>query len=213
MALCTDVAHSPDGRWKAKDHLAHLAWWRSRNAALVEALRLGKEPPPSVNDDEQNAVIYADNRDRPLVEVAAQAAQSWERLSAAIAACSEDDLARPHPYATGFSMAETLSGNGHGHLAQHLMFWYLENGDEPRAEAIQKWVRDVDLAAADSDRRRAIATYNLACFYGRVARAGDALPLLRESFAGAPDLVTFAARDPDLDPIRTDERLVELLAT
>jgi len=25
--------------------------------------------------------------------------------------------------------------------------------------------------------------------------------------------VAFAARDPDLDPIRTDERLVELLAT
>jgi len=27
-------------------------------------------------------------------------------------------------------MAEPLSGNGHGHLAQHLMFWHLEHGDE-----------------------------------------------------------------------------------
>ncbi len=110
-------------------------------------------------------------------------------------------------------MAEPLSGNGHGHLAQHLMFWHLEHGDEAQAEAIQKWVGDVDFAAADTDRRRAIATYNLACFYGRVGRAGDALPLLRESFAGARDLVAFAGKGPDLDPVRTDERLVELLAT
>ncbi|MHB8589214.1 MAG: TPR end-of-group domain-containing protein [Candidatus Dormibacteraceae bacterium] len=60
-------------------------------------------------------------------------------------------------------------------------------------------------------RARAYASYNLACFYGRVGRAGGALPLLRESFKDVPELVDLARTDPDLDPIRSDREVAAVL--
>ena len=56
VELCDDEPPDPGGRWSAKDHLAHLSWWRARNARLMDAVRTGSELPPSVQDDAQNAV-------------------------------------------------------------------------------------------------------------------------------------------------------------
>lgn len=213
MALCTDAPASPDGTWSVKDHLAHLAWWRSRNARLMNAVRTGGELPPSVEDDAQNALIYAENRDRSSADTKADAKASWAELRSAVEACSEDDLLLPHPYAPESKLAGTVSGNGHGHLGQHLMFWYLETGEEKKAEDAQVWVRDLDVRLFADPVSRANATYNLACFYGRVGRADDALPLLRASFEARPELIPHARHDPDLDPIRDNRELRELLAT
>jgi hypothetical protein len=210
-ALCVDAPADPSGRWTAKDHLAHLAWWRDRNAKLMDGVRTGGDVPPGVEDDEQNAIIYQEYHGRPAAEIRAEARQSWDRLAAAIEACSEADLLKPHPYAAGRALWESVGGNGHGHLAQHLMFWYLESGDEGAAEASQLWTRDLEHAIHAGGKSRAYATYNLACFYGRVGRAGEAVALLRESFAGAPDLVELSRKDPDLDPIRDDPAVAALL--
>ena len=60
---------------------------------------------------------------------------------------------------------------------------------------------------------RANADYNLACFYGRLGDATKAQPLLRASFAARPELIPHARRDPDLDRIRDDPKVKELLAT
>ena len=210
-ALCVDAPPDPSGRWSAKDHLAHLAWWRDRTAKLMDGVRTGGELPPSVEDDAQNDLIYRDSRDRPAADIRAEARMSWDRLTEAVEACSEADLMKPHPYADGRALWESVPGNGHGHLAQHLMFWYLESGDEASAEKAQLWARDIESPASATDRQRANATYNLACFYGRVGRPRVALPLLRESFEAAPELVEWARKDPDLDPIRTDAEVAALL--
>jgi len=212
-AFCVDGPAHPDGHWTAKDHLAHLSWWRSRNADLMDAVRTGEEPPPSVVDDEQNAVIYASRKDTSVADLKSEARASWDRLADAIAACTEDDLARPHPYATGATLLDTVSGNGQGHLAQHLMFWHLEHGDEAKAEAAQKWAYELDTSVARDERHRAFAAYNLGCFYARTGHAAEALPLLRKGLAGAPELDALARKDPDLDPIRESAGLKELLAT
>ena len=52
-------------------------------------MRTGKEPPPQVEDDTQNAIIYEDYRERPAAEVVAMARGSWDELAAAIDACSK----------------------------------------------------------------------------------------------------------------------------
>lgn len=210
-ALCVDAPPDPTGRWTAKDHLAHLAWWRDRNARLMNGVRTGAELPPPVEEDAQNDVVYKAGRDRPADDILAEARASWDRLTEAVDACSEADLMRPHPYAEDQALWESVPGNGHAHLAHHLMFWYLESGDEASAENAQVWVRDLDSGPPATDRDRAYASYNLACFYGRVGRPGSALPLLRESFAGAPDLIDLARKDPDLDPIRSDKEVTALL--
>jgi hypothetical protein len=82
------------------------------------------------------------------------------------------------------------------------MWWYLETSDPDAAEAAQLWARDVEHAATSNPKERAITTYNLACFYSRVGNVEKALPLLQESFGGNPDLLKWAGKDPDLDPIR-----------
>jgi hypothetical protein len=189
-----------------------MAWWRARNAELIDAVRTGGELPPSVEDDAQNDLIYAAGRDRAAADVLEDARASWDRLIEAVEACSEADLMQPYPHAEGRALWESVPGHGHGHLAQHLMFWYLESGDEASAEKAQLWVRELESGPSASVRQRSYATYNLACFYGRVGRAGVALPLLRESLEGSPDLVELARKDPDLDPIRGDEEVAALLA-
>jgi hypothetical protein len=177
---------------------------------LVEAVRTGGEPPPQVDDDTQNAIIYAANRDRPAAEIRTHASQSWDRIAAAIAGCSEDDLMRPHPHQPDRTLTDSGPSNG-GHLGLHLMSWYLESGDEAAAEAAMGWAYELETSAAADAKARAYASYNVACFYGRVGRAGEALPLLRDSFKDAPELVDLAHKDPDLDRIRSDEQVADLL--
>lgn len=177
----------------------------------MDGVRTGGELPPSVEDDAQNDVIYKASRDRLAADIRSEARMSWDRLAAAVEACSEADLMKPHPYAEGATLWESVPGNGYGHLAQHLMFWHLESGDEASAEKAQLWVHDLESGISSSDRQRAFAAYNLACFYGRVGRAAVALPLLRESLAAAPELVELACKDTDLDPIRSDAEVAALL--
>jgi hypothetical protein len=177
---------------------------------LVEAGCTGAEPPPAVEDDTQNAIVYQANRDRPAAEVLAEARHSWDRIKEAIEASSEDDLRRPHPHVKDRNLLDSGPANG-GHVGIHLMFWYLESGDEAAAEAAMRWAYKLETAAAADAKARAYASYNMACFYSRVGRAGPALPLLRDSFEGAPELVDLARKDTDLDLIRIDAEVAALL--
>ncbi|TMD27217.1 MAG: hypothetical protein E6I92_07050 [Chloroflexi bacterium] len=200
-SVCVDAPADAGGRWAAKDHLAHLAWWRARAARLIDAARTGAEPPPSVEDDTQNALIYAETKDLAVAAVSENAKAAWQALQDAILACSEEDLRRKHPHAPGSEIWETVPGHA-GHIGTHLMWWYLEQGDVERAEAAELWAYGVESEAFPEPAKRADATYNLACFYSRVGQAGRALELLRQSFEAKPDLRELAKRDPDLDAIR-----------
>ena len=210
--LSVDEPADPAGRYHAKDHLAHMAWWRARSADLIEAVRTGDQPPPSVESEVQNAVTYEENRDRAADGVKRDARASWEELTEAILACSEEDLLKPHPHAAGSALWGIVPSDA-GHLGVHLMFLHLDAGDEERAASAARWGYEVETSFFEKPADRADATYNLACFYARVGRSEDALPLLRQSFEAKPALIDLARRDPDLDSIRDDPRLKELLAT
>ena len=209
--LAVDEPADTDGRYHAKDHLAHMAWWRSRSADLIEAVRTGDEPPPSVEDEVRNAITYEENRDRSADGIKRDARASWEELTEAIRACSEDDFVKPHPYAPDTALWGVVPADA-GHLGVHLMFLHLDRRDEARAESAARWGYEVETSFFERPRDRADAAYNLACFFARVGRADDALPLLRESFEGKPELRELASRDPDLDSIRGNAELAELLA-
>lgn len=205
-ALCADAPPDPSGRWRAQDHLAHMAWSRQREATVIEAVRSGDEIPPE-GGESQGDEIYAATRDQTTATVIANAQRSWDRIVSVIEACSEKDLQGPHPHRKGRKLVDGSPGD---HLGAHLMWYYLEAGDEKAAEAIQLWARDLSIRTFDDPYSRAVATYNMACFYARVARPADAVPLLRESLDGAPDLKEWSLKDPDLDPIRQDPLFVEL---
>ena len=212
---CDDSPADSSGLWSAKDHLIHLSHWRDYAATLLDAVRTGVTDalPPPEDEDTINANVYATNKDRPAAEIRRDAVASWDRLEAAIAACSEEDLAKPHPRDSSRPVWPAIPGNGHAHLAQHLMFRGLDEGDEQRAEGAQLWCHDVDMATFADPVPRAFSDYNLACFYAIVGRAPEAARLLGKSFAAAPELKKVAARDRDLDGIRDSREVRALLTT
>jgi hypothetical protein len=91
------------------------------------------------------------------------------------------------------------------------MFWHMDSGNEKAAEAAARWAWEIDGSTFGTPKAQAYAAYNFACFYGRAGRPDEAVPLLRQSFAGAPNLVDHARTDTDLDRIRDDGRVKELL--
>jgi tetratricopeptide (TPR) repeat protein len=208
-----DEPADPSGRWHAKDQLAHLGWWRALSAQVVEAARTGGEPPlrPATDTDEvQNAAIYAETKDLPAADVKRAAEDSWSALAAALEASSEADLAKPHPHHPEAQVWEVVPGLG-GHLGVHLMFWFMDNGDPERAEAAARWAYQFECNLLPEGEKRAEADYNLACFYARVGRVDEALPLLRDSFRFRPALVAWARKDPDLTGIRDHAEVARLL--
>jgi hypothetical protein len=113
----------PMGEWTFKDLAAHLTGWRERTIARLEAAGRHEAPPAPPwpahmdDDDEINAWIYEQNRDRPLRDVLADADRSSERLAAAIAALSEEDVTTPgrFPGLEGLALA---AADFSGHLRE-----------------------------------------------------------------------------------------------
>ena len=210
-ALVVDAPANPDGSWTAKDHLAHVSWWRRRSADTLNAMRTGSEMPPVLDDDDaiNNAVIYAEIKDRGAADVKAEAEQSWSALRAAVEASSEEDLARPHPRFPGFQLWESVP-SAVSHAGTHVWSWYLDTGDEDRGMKAARWTADVESRFFDTPEKLADSRYNLACVYARLGRADDALPLLRQSFEAKPELAELARKDKDLDRIR--EELAPILS-
>lgn len=204
-ALVVDQPANADGRWNPKDHLAHLSWHRMRSAQLLDAVRTGGEPPASnpAGDVAQNAIIYAEIKDRPAAEVRAEAAMSWAALLQAIDSSSEEDLAKPHPDRPVSQVWEAVPGSV-GHTATHIWSCYLDAGDENRAMEVARWGFDLEGRFFTKPEQLADARYNLACLYARLGQADRALPLLRQSFEANPDLAAWAREDADLDRIREE---------
>jgi tetratricopeptide (TPR) repeat protein len=203
--LVVEEPASADGRWHVKDHLAHLSWWRTRTARTLDAVRTGGEPPPPVPDDDgvQNAIIYAEVKDRAAADVKSDARASWKELRDAVEASSEDDLARPNPRRPESQLWEAVPGSA-GHTATHVWSVLLDAGEEKRAMAVARWGADLEARFFTTPEQLADSRYNLACIYARLGKAEEALPLLRASFEAKPDLARWAREDHDLDRIREE---------
>jgi DinB superfamily len=212
-AFVVDEPAKPDGTWTAKDHLAHVSWWRMRTVQTLDAVRTGAELPPPVPDDDgvQNAIIYGEVKDLPAADVKAEATRSWTALRKAIEASSEDDLAKQHPRQTESQVWEAVPG-AVGHAATHVMSWHFDVGDEKRAMAAARWGSQLEGRFFTKPEQLADSRYNLACAYARLGNAAEAVPLLQKSFAANPELRAWAHKDHDLDSIREDPRVVALLA-
>ena len=84
----------PMGEWTFKDLAAHLAAWRNRRIADIEALGRGepRPPPPWPDEDDTdaiNAAIHERDRDRSLDDVLDDYDGTFERLARAVEALPE----------------------------------------------------------------------------------------------------------------------------
>lgn len=121
-------ARSADG-WAVKDHLAHLAVWERSALAIVRGeprhMALGVDEDVYVNGDfnQMNALIYAQNRDRPLAAILAEWDEVHQQLLAALTALTDADLQRPDtdflPGERGFPLFSRIVGNTIEHYEEH----------------------------------------------------------------------------------------------
>lgn len=213
-ALVPQVNDAPPpvpGQWTAKDQLAHLTAWRVFAADELEANGRGETMPDATIEEELfNARAYASNRDRPASEVVAAARDSWDRLGVAVDDASDAVLLKPRQRRPYQQQWQTVPNNTYYHLAEHLVYWYLDLGDVAQAERAARWGYDLAVGTYPEDRVVAVAEYNLACIYGRVGRVDEAVSRLKRAFELRPDLRDVAKDDTDLDPIRAE--VTKLLA-
>ncbi len=201
------------GAWTARDQLAHLTAWRRIAVAELEAARTGgPEPAVADEDDVVNAGIYRKTRGLPAAVIEQEAEESWAELAAALLACADEDLARPRKRRPEQAYWQHIPNNTYFHLAEHLVYWYREQGDESGAEGAALWGHDLARATFPEDGARAVAAYNLGCFYAAGGRPAEALPRLREAFRLRPGLRDWARQDRDLDAIRSNPEVAEILS-
>lgn len=212
VPLCNDRPPAEPGRWTVKDTLAHLSAWRMHAASVIEAARKGSEGPEPIDDvNQENASIYAASRELGAAAAVEAARRSWDSLAAAIDSAPEDVLRAPRARQPQTLVWEVVPGNTHAHLAEHLGYLAEESGQPNGAEAAARWAHGLDQEAFTEPRQRGNADYNLGCYFARLGRAAQALPLLRRGIELNPSLKEFARKDSDLDPVRETPELAALL--
>ena len=125
----------PMGEWTFKDLVSHLAGWRNRTIARLEAAGRGEPEPANPwpdgladdDDDSINAWIHDRDRDRSLDDLLADYDSSFDRLAAAVAALPNDVATNPDffPWMEGTAVVD-------GDFFSHL--------DDEHEPSIREWL-------------------------------------------------------------------------
>lgn len=112
-----------DGGWSAKDAVAHITWSEREMVGVLRQRALVGSELWELSRDDRNAAVYAENRERPLDDVLAEARQVFVELRAEIARLSDEDLNDPAVIAGlpgEFTPWQLLAGNSWAHYPEHL---------------------------------------------------------------------------------------------
>lgn len=199
------VPGTPD-RWSAKDHIAHLTFWRKRLvlrlAAIVQHQEMQLDP---TSYEQLNPIVFEKQRDRPWSELHAESEQVYAELLRLTEQLSEEDLTTPNRFdwhAKDDPLYTAFMGNCYEHAQDHIAQYYLERNDLARATHVREtWTRSVTQADVLADLK-GIVLYNLACFYALHNRLEEAATTLQESLTLAPRLKEWSLSDPDLNALR-----------
>ena len=111
--------------WTRKDVLAHVKWWTTHSANVLEGVRCGVDPYPGSDEpwdlDAWNARILLENRDRSADDVRRGEAGSFARLVAVVEGTTDEELFAedPHPWLDG-TVAETVVEDSTRHYPDHV---------------------------------------------------------------------------------------------
>ena len=111
------------GDWTFKDLVAHLTAWRARTMQRLEAAANGQPEPDPVwpadlrgddTDDEINAWIYEENKDRLLGEVVGESRESFARMAEIVQMLPDDALTDPRrfPWLDGEALGPNIVAGG-----------------------------------------------------------------------------------------------------
>ena len=189
LARCDDAPAERPDEWTVRDHVAHLSAWRNLCARVLENTHAGTADPPPRNSDDINDVIYQENEGLPAAIVRERAIRSRRRLVDAVAMCTPEELARPRGEgARSYERWLNVPGNGHQHVAEHLIYSLGKDAGLGDAEEIAVWSHRLDRRLEQFEAFRGCPDFNLAIFYAEHGRGERALELLRTAIAASGGL-------------------------
>lgn len=111
-----------EGEWSAKDVVAHIAWHEREMQTMLRARDANGSDLWNLPLDERNATIYAQNRDRTLLDVLAEGSAAYAALLPAVERLSDEDLNDPKQYRdmpADWVPWQILAGNTYEHYRDH----------------------------------------------------------------------------------------------
>lgn len=83
------------GDWSVKDIMAHITWAERETIGILRAQAFVGSELWQLSQDERNAAVYEENKDRPLLDVRRESDAVFETLVQEAAALNEADLLNP----------------------------------------------------------------------------------------------------------------------
>jgi hypothetical protein len=198
----------PD-RWSARDHVAHLGYWRQRLARRLEAA-LRQEPQPELEPWQTlNDKLFEERRHLSWPDVLASAERSHAALVECIERLTDEDLAtlgRFEWVGDGRPLHDAVMGSAYQHQELHLAQYHIERGNLAEARRIHERSVARVVEADVPPALKSLVLYNLACFHSLHGELEEARSGLERALAldQTPFLAEFARTDPDLAALRTD---------
>jgi uncharacterized damage-inducible protein DinB len=112
------------GEWSVKDVIAHVAWFEREMIGVVRARALVGSDLWRLPQEQRNAAIFAQNRDRSLPDVLAEAARVYGEMLAALETLTDADLADPAHFAempADWRPWQVIAGNSFEHYRDHAL--------------------------------------------------------------------------------------------
>ena len=191
--------------WSAKDHVAHMTFWRQRLVLKLQAIIQKAPQLESENFEELNPVIFEEQRYRPWPDILSESDHVYAELITLSDQLTEEDLTSFNRFAwipNKEPLYTAFMGNWYEHTQQHLAQYYLDRHDLPQAiRTYEVWVRRV-VEAEVPEVLKGIVLYNLACFYATHTQLEKASATLQQSLLLAPHLKEWSLSDPDLVVLR-----------
>lgn len=194
--------------WSAKDHVAHMTFWRQRLSLKLRAIQQHETPAGSDDFEQLNPVVFESQQQRPWSEVLAESDQAYSELFALTDQFTDDDLTAFNRFEwipDGWPLYTAFMGFCYEHAQQHFAQFYLDRHDFPRARrCYEVWAERVVQTEAPNVLKGYVL-YNLACFYATHAELEKASTTLRQACALHPPFAELARTDPDLVTLRTNQ--------
>jgi uncharacterized damage-inducible protein DinB len=111
------------GVWSVKDIVAHVSWAEREMIGVLQRRELSGSDLWRLSQDERNAAVYAENRDRTLDDVMEEARSIFLVMRAEIAQVSDEQMNDPQLIARapeGLTPWQLLAGNTWKHYEEHL---------------------------------------------------------------------------------------------
>ena len=195
--------------WSIKDHVAHRTFWHQYFIQKLTAILQHQELPPSEDDEEQlNAVTFEKHKLRSWSAIHAESEQIYAELITLIEHLSEEDLTTSNRF-TSISGERPLYtaflGGCYEHDQEHLVQYYLDHNNLPRAIEIREKCANRVIQAEVPAWVKGSFLYNLACFYAQQNQLEKAAARLQEASTLAPNLAERSKSDPELSALREQE--------